>query len=48
MHFIIELSEILNFSIKLNIRFLIKLSKLSILFTAYMVLELKNATINVP
>ena len=39
MHFIFELSEILNPSIKLNIliRFLTKISKLSILFTAYMI-----------
>ena len=34
MHFLIELSEIFNLSIKPNIRFLTKISKLSILFTA--------------
>ena len=35
MHFIIELSEIVYLSIKPNIRFLTKISKMSILFTAY-------------
>ena len=40
MHFIIELSEIFNLSIKSNIRFLTKVSKLPILFTADMVLAL--------
>ena len=40
MHFIIELSEIFNLSIKPNICFLTKISKQSILFTAYMVLAL--------
>ena len=40
MHFTIELSEIFNLSIKLKIRFLTKISKLSTLVRAYMVLTL--------
>ena len=40
MHFTIELSIIFNLSIKPKIRFLTKISKLSILVTAYMVLAL--------
>ena len=45
MHFMIELLEIFNLSIKPNIRFLTKISKLSILFTAYMVLETSKCTL---
>ena len=40
MHFIIVFSQLSNRSVKPNIRFLIKTSKLSILFIAYMVLAL--------
>ena len=40
MHFIIVFSQLFNRSVKPNIRFLIKTSKLSILFIAYMVLAL--------
>ena len=38
MHFIIVFSQLFNRSVKPNIRFLIKTSKLSILLRAYMVL----------
>ena len=40
MHFIVVFSQLFNRSVKPNIRFLIKTSKLSILFIAYMVLAL--------
>ena len=40
MHFIIVFSQVINRSVKPNIRFLIETSKLSILLTAYMVLAL--------
>ena len=40
MHFIIVFSQLFNRSVKPNIRFLIKTSKLSILLIAYMVLAL--------
>ena len=40
MHFIIVFSQLFNHSVKPNIRFLIKTSKLSILLMAYMVLAL--------
>ena len=40
MHFIIVISQLFNRSVKPNIRFLIKTSKLSILFIACMVLAL--------
>ena len=40
MHFIIVFSQLFNCSVKPNIRFLIKTSKLSILLIAYMVLAL--------
>ena len=40
MHFIIVFSQLLNRSVKQNIRFIIKTSKLSILLTAYIVLAL--------
>ena len=39
-HFIIVFSQLFNRSVKPNIRFLIKTSKLSILLIAYMVLAL--------
>ena len=40
MHFIIVFSQLFNRSVKPNIRFLIKTSKLSIIFIAYLVLAL--------
>ena len=40
MHFITVFSQLCNHSVKSNIRFLIKTSKLSILLIAYMVLAL--------
>ena len=40
IHFITALSKIFNLSIKPNIRFITKNFKLSILFTAYMLLAL--------
>ena len=40
MHFIIVFSQLPNRSVKQNIRFIIKTSKLSILLTAYIVLAL--------
>ena len=40
MHFIIVFSQLFNRSVKPNIRFLIRTSKLAILLTAYMVLAL--------
>ena len=40
MHFIIVFSQLFNRSVKPNIRFLIRTSKLSILLITYMVLAL--------